>query len=360
MAAAEHERPGPIEGGKQRHGLAAAQLAQQREPDQEDGEGGQAGDPDPVRHGARLGPGSWGRRRREGKAPDQRTAGDDRHLGERRRPGKGDRGGREGERPARPVGSQRPGHREHGLGDNRDRGELEAVDPTGARQVDPRREEPEQHEGDRGRQGEPEPGDQPAEHPRPAGPDGDPELAAGGSREQLAERHEVRVRRLVEPAPAIDVFTPEVADMGDRAAERGEPETERRRQDLERGSGPPGGRPNASPPIGQASRNLGSGADERRQVRVAYDPRDPGSAPEQEEQPGQARTPLRQDLGDGNDEHDQEDLHDQSEDRVRHQGRRDGVELAGDPRRGDEVGQLGDGEYDGQPDERQPCHSVER
>ena len=54
---------------------------------------------------------------------------------------------------------------------------------------------------------------------RPQRPDRDGELRGTGSRERLAECHQVRERRLVQPAPALHVFAPEVADVRDRAAE---------------------------------------------------------------------------------------------------------------------------------------------
>ena len=56
-------------------------------------------------------------------------------------------------------------------------------------------------------------------------------LAGPGS--DLAERHEVGERGLVEPATALDVLPPEVAEVGDRAAERGQAEPERHPEDLE-------------------------------------------------------------------------------------------------------------------------------
>ena len=50
--------------------------------------------------------------------------------------------------------------------------------------------------------------------------------------EYLAERHEVGVRRLAEPAAARDVLVVEVAEVRDRPAERGEAETKEYAEDA--------------------------------------------------------------------------------------------------------------------------------
>ena len=76
-----------------------------------------------------------------------------------------------------------------------------------------------------------------AEHPGPARADRDPDLAAGGPGQELAERHEVGEGGVVEPAAPLDVLAPEVAEVRDRAAERRQPEPERDREDLAHRSG---------------------------------------------------------------------------------------------------------------------------
>ena len=50
-------------------------------------------------------------------------------------------------------------------------------------------------------------------------------LAGPGS--ELAERHEVGVGGLIEPAPALDVLPPEIAEVGDRSTERRQPQPKR-------------------------------------------------------------------------------------------------------------------------------------
>ena len=72
----------------------------------------------------------------------------------------------------------------------------------------------------------------PPKHPRPARPDRDPELAARRPGQRLAEREEVGELAVVEPVAPLDVLAPEVADVGDRAAERGQPEPERGAEHL--------------------------------------------------------------------------------------------------------------------------------
>jgi hypothetical protein len=69
----------------------------------------------------------------------------------------------------------------------------------------------EQNHRDGGRQGEAEPC---RERPRITGAretDRNPDLAAGGSRQELAERDQIDVALLVEPATAHDEFLVEVA-----------------------------------------------------------------------------------------------------------------------------------------------------
>ena len=119
----------------------------------------------------------------------------------------------------RPVRGQRLGHQIDRLGDDGDRRDLEAIDPAGRRHVRLLRQQSEQDEGDRGWKREAEPGGDPAHHPGTSRPDQDPDLAAGRAGQQLAERHEVGVGRLVEPAATLDVLAPEVAEVGDRSTE---------------------------------------------------------------------------------------------------------------------------------------------
>src|SRR5207237_10418608 len=56
---------------------------------------------------------------------------------------------------------------------------------------------------------------------------------------ELTERHNVGKCRLVEPAAPLDKFGPEIPEMGDRAAERGQAQAEKDAQHLECRAGCP-------------------------------------------------------------------------------------------------------------------------
>src|SRR5690348_15529314 len=88
----------------------------------------------------------------------------------------------------------------------------------------------EQHEGDGGGKRESDPRREPTEVARPHEADRESDLAAGGSRQELAERHQVCVGRLVEPAAAHDELVAEISDVRNRPAEAGQAEP---RIDLE-------------------------------------------------------------------------------------------------------------------------------
>jgi hypothetical protein len=63
--------------------------------------------------------------------------------------------------------------------------------------------------------------------------DGDAELAARRSGQRLAQRDEVAEGGVIEPSPPLDVFPAEVADVGDGAAERRQPEPQGSKEDLD-------------------------------------------------------------------------------------------------------------------------------
>jgi len=52
------------------------------------------------------------------------------------------------------------------------------------------------------------------------------DLTRGGTRQELAERDQIRVGSLAEPAPPRDELVAEICDVGDRAAEAGQTEAE--------------------------------------------------------------------------------------------------------------------------------------
>src|SRR5262249_25160383 len=97
----------------------------------------------------------------------------------------------------------------------------ETLDPIG-----------EQRHRDRRRQGETGPG---GKRPRNAGAhetDADADLARRRPGQELAQRDEVGVGGLLKPGTARDDLGAEIAEVGDRPAERREPELEERAQYL--------------------------------------------------------------------------------------------------------------------------------
>ena len=115
-------------------------------------------------------------------------------------------------------------------------GELEAVHPAGAGEVDVARPERERREDDRGGQREPEPGGEATELAGAVDADRDPDLARRGAGQDVRERDELSELLLADPLPARDVLVVEVADVGDRAAEGRQPESECGAKDLAGGS----------------------------------------------------------------------------------------------------------------------------
>ena len=87
---------------------------------------------------------------------------------------------------------------------------------------------------DRRRQREAEPREERAQRARAQQPDRDADLAARWTGQRLAERHDLGVRRFVEPAPAHHVLAAEVAEVCDGSTEGCEPEPQRDAEDLER------------------------------------------------------------------------------------------------------------------------------
>ena len=67
-------------------------------------------------------------------------------------------------------------------------------------------------------------------------PDGEAGLARRRARGELRERDEVDIGALAQPAPALDEFGAKIAEMGDRPAERSQPEPEEDEEDFARRS----------------------------------------------------------------------------------------------------------------------------
>src|SRR5262249_15246193 len=130
-------------------------------------------------------------------------------------------------------GGRRPGHAEHRRAHGRDRRDLEAVQPAGAGGVAERADAvAEQHHGDGRRQRESDPGRQGSGIAAPQQADGETHLARGRPGQELAERDQIGVALVVEPAPPVDELLAEVAEMRHRPAEGGQPEPQERGENF--------------------------------------------------------------------------------------------------------------------------------
>jgi hypothetical protein len=94
----------------------------------------------------------------------------------------------------------------------------------------------EQHQRNRGRQGEADPCRERAEVAGARQADGNSNLAAGRPREELAKRNEIGVGLFPEPPASHDELVVKVAEMRDRTAETGEPEPKEDEQNLPNGT----------------------------------------------------------------------------------------------------------------------------
>ena len=137
-------------------------------------------------------------------------------------------------RTAARVGGERTHHAPHRERDDDGRDELEDAHHRNERAAEAIERVGKDDHQDRRRQREAEPREERAERPRAQEPDRDADLAARRTRQRLTERHDVGVRRFVEPAPAHDVLAPEVAEVGDGSAERCEPQPQRDAENFQR------------------------------------------------------------------------------------------------------------------------------
>ena len=80
------------------------------------------------------------------------------------------------------------------------------------------------HHGDRRRQRESDPGRQGSGIPAAQQADGETHLARGRPGQELAERDQIGVAVIVEPAPPVHELLAEIAEMRHRSAEGGQPE----------------------------------------------------------------------------------------------------------------------------------------
>jgi hypothetical protein len=143
-----------------------------------------------------------------------------------------------GDRSALAIGTERARHAPHRLGHDRDGHQLEPVKQTrpdfpleGARAIG------EEHKRDRRRQRESNPCREAAKITGAHETKREPDLAACRPRQELAQRHQIGVSLLAEPAPFDDELLPEIADVRDWAAEAAYAELRESAQNLERGPG---------------------------------------------------------------------------------------------------------------------------
>src|SRR6185503_12467671 len=109
--------------------------------------------------------------------------------------------------------------------------------PQSGGATDRARSKREGHQRDGRGQGEPRPGGEPTGEAATRQPHREPHLRGRGSRQELAERDEVRVGGLAEPLSPLDELAAEVPEMRDGAAERGEAEVEEDAEDRAGGVG---------------------------------------------------------------------------------------------------------------------------
>ena len=144
-------------------------------------------------------------------------------------------GGGHRDRCAFPVGAKVPRHAPDRLGNDRDGDDLEPVQPCCVAEIAERGDAvAEEDQRQRRRHREADPSRERARHARPQHADDDADLAACWSRQELAQRDDIGVVRLIEPAAALDELGAEEPEMRDRPAEAGQPEPREHAQDFQR------------------------------------------------------------------------------------------------------------------------------
>ena len=145
-----------------------------------------------------------------------------------------ERGRAERDGGATDLPRERARHAPHRERDDDGRDELEDAYHGNERSAEMIERVGEDDHEDRRRQREAEPREERAQRARAQQPDRDADLAARWTGQRLAERHDLGVRRFVEPAPAHHVLAAEVAEVCDGSTEGCEPEPQRDAEDLER------------------------------------------------------------------------------------------------------------------------------
>ena len=207
--------------------MGSATSSARKEREQQDGEAPIHGD---AKRGVML---AFGRP--QNQQAGERACGDDRDVRhDRGRQHRGD-GGEHRHRGARRVGAEGARHAPDGLRHHRRRDDFQPLQGAGGNRLLVGRDAvAEGHQEHCRGQRETDPRGGCAGEPRLREPDADPHLAGGRPRQHLAERDEIGVGAVFDPAPACDEGLAEVADMGDRPAERGQPQQEKGHEDARR------------------------------------------------------------------------------------------------------------------------------
>ena len=136
------------------------------------------------------------------------------------------------------VRRQSPRHSPDRLRDDGDGHHLEPMDHAGADRALEDGGAIGEGEQDQSRgQGECRPGGERAERAAAQETERESDLARGGTGQELAERDQIGIARVVDPAPAHDQLVAKIAEIRDRPAERGEPELQECQEHLECGPG---------------------------------------------------------------------------------------------------------------------------
>jgi hypothetical protein len=92
----------------------------------------------------------------------------------------------------------------------------------------------EQHQQNRRRHGEANPGCETSQNAAPHQTNAEAGLARCWSRQELGEGDKIGVRAFTKPLPPLDEFSPEIADVGNRPAKRGDAELQKSKEDFDR------------------------------------------------------------------------------------------------------------------------------
>ena len=240
MAAAKHERSGPVERIEQFYRLQAGCRGSERQRDQQHEEDRQHEGARRATHRERQGGMLSLRRSFQQHHPDQPSQRNGADLAPCARHRQHQDCSRHGDAGALAIGRERAHHAEHGLRHDGDGGDLEPVQPgrpacasQGAHAI---REE---NHRERGRQRKTGPGGKSAEVAGAGQANGDADLTRGRAGQKLTERHEIGIGAIVQPTPAHDELVAEIPEMGDWTAERRQPESQKSQQHLAPAAGRP-------------------------------------------------------------------------------------------------------------------------